>query len=98
MVDRFLIKKNAINIHMGISPIIVDLPVIWAIYDGNPSYVGATIHLLSKGLDSGDIFHCLPKPLNNDGVFDFTMRSVLVAQQAVANSFKTKKNFFYLAG
>ena len=73
MID-FLIK-DAINIHMGISPYYRGSSCnFWAIYDGNPSYVGATIHLLSKGLDSGDIlFHCLPKPLNNDGVFDFTM-------------------------
>lgn len=75
LVD-FLIKKEALNIHMGISPYYRGSSCnFWALYDENPSYVGATIHMLSKGLDSGDIlFHCLPKMKNGDNSFDFTMR------------------------
>ena len=52
---NFLIKK-AINIHMGLSPFYRGSSCnFWAIYDNNPEYVGATIHYLSKGLDSGKI-------------------------------------------
>ena len=66
----------------------------WALYDNNPSYVGATIHLLSKGLDSGDmIFHCLPKLQSKDSPFDFTMRSVLVAQKALVSAVNDKSIF-----
>jgi hypothetical protein len=49
--------------------------------------VGATIHMLSKGLDSGDmLFHCLPKYIEGDTPFDFTMRSVLAAHYGLCES------------
>ena len=52
LVD-FLIKRKAINIHMGLSPYYRGADCnFWALQDDNPHYVGATIHLLSKGLDS----------------------------------------------
>jgi methionyl-tRNA formyltransferase len=63
-------------------------------YDGNPSYVGATIHMLSKGLDSGNIlFHCVPKFQEFDNQFDFTMRSVLVAQEGLVQTVKDDQIF-----
>jgi len=66
----------------------------WALYDNNPSYVGATIHLLSKGLDNGDmLFHCVPKLHSTDTPFDFTMRSVLVAQQGLVSAVDNKSIF-----
>lgn len=59
----FLFKNRAINIHMGLSPYYRGSSCnFWALYDKKPEYVGATIHLLSKGLDSGPmLFHALPK-------------------------------------
>jgi len=84
----FLVEHRAINIHMGLSPYYRGSSCnFWALYDNNPSYVGATIHLLSKGLDSGDmLFHCVPKLHSEDTPFDFTMRSVLVAQQGLVSA------------
>lgn len=84
----FLIEQKAINIHMGLSPYYRGSSCnFWALYDNNPGYVGATIHLLSKGLDSGDmLFHCLPELLEGDSSFDFTMRSVSVAHQGLLNA------------
>ena len=56
LVD-YLIEKRAINIHMGLSPYYRGSSCnFWAMYDQKPEYVGATIHRLSKGLDSGDMF------------------------------------------
>lgn len=57
-----LIERKALNIHMGISPYYRGTATnFWALYDDRPEYVGATIHLLTKGLDSGPIlFHALP--------------------------------------
>ena len=88
----FLLKNRAINIHMGLSPYHRGSSCnFWALYDSNPGYVGATIHLLSKGLDSGDIlFHCIPRPHAEDTPFDFTMRSVLVAQHGLVSAVETK--------
>lgn len=91
----FLVMKNAINIHMGISPYYRGNSCnFWALYDNNPGYVGATIHLLTTGLDSGNMFfHCIPKIRLNDSPFDFTMRSVLVAHNGLCESIKNKKLF-----
>jgi len=83
----FLVHKGALNIHMGISPFYRGSSCnFWALYDNNPSYVGSTIHMLSKGLDSGDmLFHCLPKFVW-DSPFDFTMRSVRAAHYGLCQS------------
>ena len=77
----FLVNKQAINIHMGISPYYRGSSCnFWALYDRNPGYVGSTLHFLSKGLDSGNILrHCLPKFDPSMSSYDFTMRSVLAA-------------------
>ncbi len=91
----FLVEKKAINIHMGISPYYRGSSCnFWALYDNNPGYVGATIHLLSKGLDNGDIlFHCVPDLLSSDNTFDFSMRSVMEAHKALVNLIENKKLF-----
>ena len=62
----FLLKKNAINIHMGISPYYRGSSCnFWATYHKNYHLVGATIHLLSEGLDSGKIlYHVIPDTKN----------------------------------
>tara|TARA_Y100001968_G_scaffold262691_1_gene251068 strand:+ start:2094 stop:2876 length:783 start_codon:yes stop_codon:yes gene_type:complete len=92
---NFLLENKAINIHMGLSPYYRGSSCnFWALYDNNPQYVGATIHLLSKGLDTGDmLFHCVPRFLKGDTPFDFTMRSVLVAQQGLVKTIRNEKIF-----
>ena len=92
---NYLIEHKAVNIHMGISPYYRGSSCnFWALYDNNPNHVGATIHLLSDGLDSGDIlFHCAPKVRPDDSPFDFSMRSVLVAQQGLASAVVNKMIF-----
>lgn len=94
LVD-FLIDKKTINIHIGLSPYYRGSSCnFWALYDENPSYVGATIHMLSKGLDNGNIlFHCIPKFQESDNPFDFTMRSVLVAQKGLVEVVKDGRIF-----
>ena len=91
----FLIENRAINIHMGLSPYYRGSSCnFWAMYDNNPGHVGATIHYLSKGLDSGDIlFHCVPKMTRGDSPFDFTMRSVLAAQESLVKAVKGGEMF-----
>ena len=94
LVD-FLVERRAINIHMGLSPYYRGTSCnFWALYDNKPEYVGATIHLLSKGLDSGDMLcHCVPRLATGDTPFDFTMRSVLVAQKCLVEAVKSEKIF-----
>lgn len=82
LVD-FLISKNAYNIHMGVSPYYRGSSCnFWAAYDRNITMVGATIHLLTKGLDSGPmLFHALPEPAEN--IFDLGMKAVKSAHTAL---------------
>ena len=93
----FLVENNALNIHMGLSPYYRGSSCnFWALFDDNPGYVGATIHMLSKGLDSGDmLFHCIPNFVKGDTPFDFTMRSVLVAQQSLVETIRSETIFSF---
>ena len=72
-----LIAKKAVNIHMGISPFFRGNSCnFWALYDDYPEYVGATVHRLDKGLDSGPIlFYSFPKTIADDP-FVYTMSAV----------------------
>ncbi len=80
----FLVENKAINIHMGTSPYYRGSSSnFWPLFDNNPLLVGSTIHMLSKGLDTGDIlFHAMPEP-HNHTVFEYSMRAVLSAHTAL---------------
>lgn len=84
----FLISQRAYNIHMGTSPYYRGSSCnFWASYDGNYDYVGATIHLLSKGLDSGPmLFHAFPE--NTDEPFLLGMKAVKSAHQGLIEHLK----------
>jgi hypothetical protein len=84
LVDR-LIERRAVNIHMGCSPWYRGSSTnFWAMYDRRPQYVGATIHLLGRGLDSGEIlFHAFPRPAEVDP-FVYGMRAVRAAHEGLA--------------
>lgn len=92
----FLVEHNAVNLHLGISPYYRGSSCnFWALYDNRPEYVGATIHMLSKGLDSGPIlYHALPE-FNNLEPFDFTMTSVEAAQKSVIERISSKELLHY---
>ncbi len=91
---KFLMKKKTINIHMGLSPFYRGSSCnFWAMYDNNPSYVGATIHYLSKGLDTGKIIsHCLPN-YKEKNFFRYTMSSVKSAHDCLRYLIYSKKLF-----
>ena len=84
----FLINKNAINIHMGVSPFYRGSSCnFWAMKNMDYDYVGSTIHMLSKGLDSGDmLFHAFPSFELNP--FDYTMKAVKAAHLGLINHIK----------
>ena len=81
---NFLIKNNAINIHMGVSPFYRGTDCnFWALYDNNPHLVGSTIHMLSKGLDNGSILYHAMSNIKNDP-FEYTMSTVKSALHSVS--------------
>ncbi len=89
----FLVKKRSINIHMGISPYYRGTDCnFWALYDNNPHLVGATIHLLSKGLDSGPMLYHAMSKLKTDP-YEYTMSTVKAAFHSIAERIKDKTIF-----
>ncbi|CAN5456999.1 hypothetical protein BH09PLA1_BH09PLA1_14820 [soil metagenome] len=87
-----LVDRRAINIHMGVSPQYRGSSTnFWAMYDRRPEWVGATIHRLSRGLDSGPIlFHALPHAARVDP-FVFGMRAVRAAHDALVGKIKSAR-------
>ena len=92
LVD-FLVAKKTINIHMGISPYYRGNDCnFWALYDNNPHLVGATIHMLSKGLDNGPmLYHAMSNIKTNP--FEYTMSTVKSAFHSIAERIKDKSIF-----
>jgi methionyl-tRNA formyltransferase len=88
----YLVENRALNIHMGLSPYYRGSSCnFWAMFDSKPNYVGATIHFLSKGLDSGPmIFHSVPE-FDNERPFAFTMKAVKKAQEDLVYLVKNMK-------
>ena len=80
-----LCAHDAVNIHMGVSPYYRGSSTnFWAMYDDQPQFVGATIHRLSCGLDSGPmLFHAFPTPRAVDP-FVYGMLCVRAAHEALA--------------
>ena len=64
----------------------------WALFDNNPHLVGATIHLLSKGLDSGPILYHALSEIKEDP-FIYTMSAVKSAFESIAQKIENKTIF-----
>jgi len=84
-LGKLLEEKLAINCHIGMSPYYRgSATTFWAMWDGNPNYVGATIHHLTSRLDGGDIIcHAVPTTEGVSDSFDFTMKAVRVCHDAL---------------
>ena len=89
----FLISQKAINIHAGVSPYYRGTDCnFWALYDNNPHLVGTTIHMLSKGLDSGSmLYHAMSKIKTNP--FEYTMSTIKAAFHSIAERIEDKSIF-----
>lgn len=90
LVDE-LVERKAINIHMGLSPYFRGSACnFWALFDGFPCHVGGTIHLLSRGLDSGGmLYHALPT-FSGEDPFEFAMKAVLATQNCLVRVLGTR--------
>ena len=90
---NFLIDHKALNIHLGISPYYRGTDCnFWALFDNNPHLVGATIHLLSKGIDSGPILYHALSEIKEDP-FIYTMSAVKSAFESIAQKIENKTIF-----
>ena len=80
-----LIAKNAVNLHMGISPQYRGSACnFWALFDNNPQFVGATIHRLAKGLDTGSVIQHVRPEFTGQNLFHFSMQAVATGHDALA--------------
>ena len=80
-----LIAKNAVNLHMGISPQYRGSACnFWALFDNNPQFVGATIHRLAKGLDNGSVIQHVRPEFTGQNLFHFSMQAVATGHDALA--------------
>ena len=80
-----LIEKNAINLHMGISPQYRGSACnFWALFDNNPQFVGATIHRLAKSLDTGSVIQHVRPKFTGQNLFHFSMQAVATGHDALA--------------
>ncbi len=88
----FLVSKGCINLHMGVSPYYRGTATnFWPLHDQRPEYVGTTIHLISKGLDSGDIlYHAMPKPQKYHP-FEIGMQAVKASHLSLKKFIKTNE-------
>ncbi len=89
----FLVDQRAINIHAGVSPYYRGTDCnFWALYDNNPHLVGTTIHLLSRGLDSGPmLYHAMSNIKTNP--FEYTMSTIKSAFHSIAERIKDNSIF-----
>ena len=72
---NFLLKKKALNIHMGVLPFYRGTDCnFWAIHDKKYKNVGASLILLSKKIDDGKIIKIFLGKLNKNK-FLFTMQA-----------------------
>ncbi len=87
-IINFLVKQKAINIHAGVSPYYRGADCnFWALYDDNPHLTGTTIHLLTKGLDSGPILYHAMSNLKTSP-FEYSMSTIKSAFHSIAERIK----------
>jgi hypothetical protein len=89
----FLIEKKALSIHMGLAPYYRGTDCnFWALHDGRPDCVGATIYMISKGLDTGQIlYHAISEI--KDSPYVYTMSCVKSAFDSIVE--RIKNNSIY---
>jgi hypothetical protein len=82
VLDAF--AGRIINIHLGLSPYYRGAGTnFWPLVNREPEYVGATIHYLDAGIDTGPILaHARPELHADDGPHDIGNRAIVAAASA----------------
>ena len=81
-------RGNLINLHLGLSPYYRGSGTnFWPLVNREPEYVGATIHYLDAGIDSGPIIaHVRPEMRAADGPHDVGNRAIVAAAALLAQT------------
>jgi folate-dependent phosphoribosylglycinamide formyltransferase PurN len=77
-------EGRIINIHLGLSPYYRGAGTnFWPLVNREPEFVGATIHYLDAGIDTGPILsHARPAIERGDGPHDLGNRTIVAAADA----------------
>jgi folate-dependent phosphoribosylglycinamide formyltransferase PurN len=77
--------RRIINIHLGLSPYYRGAGTnFWPLVNREPEYVGATIHYLDAGIDTGPILaHARPSIDRADGPHDLGNKTIVAAADAL---------------
>ena len=78
-------EGRIINLHLGLSPYYRGAGTnFWPLVNREPEYVGATIHYLDEGIDTGSIIsHVRPAIERNDGPHDLGNKTIVAAADAL---------------
>jgi folate-dependent phosphoribosylglycinamide formyltransferase PurN len=78
-------EGRIINIHLGLSPYYRGAGTnFWPLVNREPEYVGATIHYIDAGIDTGPILaHARPVIERNDGPHDIGNKTIVAASHAL---------------
>lgn len=79
-------EGRIINLHLGLSPYYRGAGTnFWPLVNGEPEYVGATIHYLDAGIDTGPmIAHVRPVIEAADGPHEIGNRTIMAAARCLA--------------
>lgn len=72
-------RRIALNLHTGISPRYRGTGCsFWPIHNGEPEWIGATVHECTSAVDGGQVFaRCFSPPVNGDTLHHIFARAVL---------------------
>lgn len=81
-------EGRIINLHLGLSPYYRGAGTnFWPLVNGEPEYVGATIHYLDAGIDTGPmIAHVRPDVEEADGPHEIGNRTIVAAARCLADA------------
>jgi methionyl-tRNA formyltransferase len=86
LIDAF--DRRILNLHLGLSPYYRGAGTnFWPLVNREPEYVGATIHYLDDGIDTGPIAaHVRPDIRPEDGPHDIGNRTIIAATAIFAEA------------
>lgn len=81
-------RGRLINIHLGLSPYYRGAGTnFWPLVNREPEYVGATIHYIDEGIDTGPMLaHVRPECRPDDGPHELGNRTIMAAAAALARA------------
>ena len=81
-------EGRIINLHLGLSPYYRGAGTnFWPLVNREPEYVGATIHYLDAGIDTGPILaHVRPEMRKDDGPHDIGNRTIVAAADVLIDA------------